>query len=214
MNNLVTMTLHGELGESIGKTWNFAVKSVSQAIHALNTITSNSFTNYFVNNNKLQAKYRILINGQDFTAPVNEINEGNAEMVRNSELIMGKENLKTIDIVPFIENSDSKTLGIFTTILAVVLIIIGIATFGEGGGFLIAVGVTLLAAGVAALLARPPDIGNFRQIDKAGKESYLFGGPTNIIGEGGVVPVGYGRIIAGSQVISSAYQIVNFAATI
>ncbi len=202
MNNLVTMTLHGELGESIGKTWNFAVKSVSQAIHALNTITSNSFTNYFVNNNKLQAKYRILINGQDFTAPVNEINEGNAEMVRNSELIMGK------------ENCDSKTLGIFTTILAVVLIIIGIATFGEGGGFLIAVGVTLLAAGVAALLARPPDIGNFRQIDKAGKESYLFGGPTNIIGEGGVVPVGYGRIIAGSQVISSAYQIVNFAATI
>ena len=35
--------------------------------------------------------------------------------------------------------------------------------------------------------------------------SYLFSGPVNVINEGGPVPIGYGRLIVGSQVIMSTY---------
>ena len=37
--------------------------------------------------------------------------------------------------------------------------------------------------------------------------SYLFNGPVNIINEGGPVPIGYGRLIVGSQTIMSAYDV-------
>ena len=38
----------------------------------------------------------------------------------------------------------------------------------------------------------------------------LFAGPQNIVGEGGPVPVGYGRLVVGSQVISASYVIRDF----
>ena len=37
--------------------------------------------------------------------------------------------------------------------------------------------------------------------------SYLFSGPVNVLNEGGPVPIGYGRLIVGSQVIMSAYGV-------
>ena len=42
-------------------------------------------------------------------------------------------------------------------------------------------------------------------------DHYLFSGPANIIGGGGPVPVGYGRAIIGSQVVSSAYVVRDFS---
>lgn len=220
MNKLIKLKLHGDLAK-IGAEWNFATKSVNETLYALNTLTNNSFTNYFIKNDKLKAKYRILINGKDFISPVEELNEENIEMINSSELVMQKENIETIDIVPFIENSDSKALGILSTILGVILIVVGIIIAVVGafvgatplGLALIGIGLGLAAGGVAALLSRPPNAGSFKNPDLAGQESYLFSGPSNVIGEGGPVPIGYGRVLLGSQVISAAYKIINFVAT-
>lgn len=213
MNKLIKLNLRGDLGEKVGRAWEFNVKSVKEAIFALNSVTKNKFNNYFIQNDKLYAKYRVLINGRDFSSPVNEINEKNWEQINHSELMMAKQNIETIDIVPFLESSDSKILGIITLVVGVVLIATGV--FSEAGfvvanqGLIIMAGVTLLAAGVFALLSRPPEFGKFKDPDKIGG-SYLFGGPVNVIDEGGPVPVGYGRLLVGSQVISSAYKINNY----
>ncbi len=70
--------------------------------------------------------------------------------------------------------------------------------------------IAVVAAVATYFLTRPPKFDAFRKIDKSEGESYLFGGPVNIIGEGGPIPIGYGRAIVGSQVISSAYKIQDY----
>ncbi len=208
MEKLVKLNLLGDLGEKVGKSWEFSAKSAQECIHALNTVTRNKFNNYFINNDKLKAKYRVIINGRDFVSPVSELNEGNLEMAYQSELVMEHGNLETIDIVPFVENNDSKTIGI---ILGVILIIVGVVlTIFSGAGIGIPLILAGIGLGIAALLSKPPIFDDQNRPDKAGKQSYLFGGPINIIGEGGPVPIAFGQILAGSQVISSAYKIQDY----
>lgn len=209
-NKLIKLNLHGDLGDKLGKNWEFAVKSVREALSALNCITDNALNNYFIKNKKLDSHYRVLINGKDFRSPENVINKNNIEILSQTNLVYNINNLETIDIVPFIENTDSKILGIVAMVVGVVLIVVGLLTSWAGGEGLVVAGLGLFMAGVAALLVRLPEFENFRNIDKFGNQSYLFSGPTNIIGEGGPVPVGYGRMIVGSQVISSAYTIRDY----
>ena len=75
-------------------------------------------------------------------------------------------------------------------------------------------GLSLLASGITALLAKPPPSipfngGQFTPPQGpgdisgsgGGPSSYLFNGPVNLIGEGGPVPVGYGKLLVGSTVV-------------
>lgn len=205
MSNLVKVKLHGDIENYLPSEWELSVKSVKEAVTAINTLTKNRFNKYFIENDKLKAKYRILINGRDFLSPVDEINENNYHVITESELIMKKKDLKTIDIVPVLEAANSKQGGIFSTILAIILIVIDVVYLHTG--YLTAVGLALLAGGVTALLTRPPKSSFDRQVPDGKSQSYLFGGPVNTVGEGGPVPIGYGTVLIGSQVISSSYKI-------
>jgi len=209
-NNLVKLKLWGELGDAIGQEWEFNVKSVREAIRALNTVTKNKFNDFFIKNNKLQSKYRLLINGIDFTSQEKEINEKNWYKVNDSQLVIKSDNLKTIDIVPVLENSDA-VLKIITIIVAIALIIIGIVV--PGAQALIFVGIALLASGIYALISKPPPF-NFNQAaNNSVSQSYLFNGPQNTAAEGNPVPIGYGTMLVGSAVISAGYKIVEFQTT-
>lgn len=186
MAKLVKISILGDLGDSCGKEWNLDVKSAMEAFAAIETLSGNFSRYFFQYPEKRQAKYRILINGKDFNSPVKKIDESNQDMICQSELIMKKNNLETIDIVPFVESNDPVTAA---------LVILAVA---------------VAAAVTTYLLARPPTFGSFRPIPKSDSASYLFGGPVNIIGEGGPVPLGYGRLLVGSHVISSAYKVVDY----
>ncbi len=218
-NSLVKISVFGDLGSFIGATeWELNVKSVKEGIAALNTICKNKFNEYFIKHNKLQAKYRILINGRDFDSPEQELNETNYELINSSELVMKKNDLKTIDIVPLIESSGGKGVGIFTAILGVLLIIVGVILliipgFNVAGGLLLVAGIGLLSAGVVSLLSKPPSFNFNQDLDTSVSHSYLFNGPTNTIGEGNPVPVGYGTMLVGSNVISAGYKITEFQTT-
>lgn len=218
MSELVSLNLWGELGEYVGSSsWELCVKSVQEALNAINTISKNKFSDYFIKKNKLQAKYRVLINGQDFACEHGELNEDNWQKFTESELVMKKKDLKTIDIVPLIESASSSLGGLITAILGVILIIVGVivAFFSFGTGLAIAfVGLALLGAGVFALLSKPPSFNFNQNLDTAAGQSYLFSGPSNTIGEGNPVPVGYGTMLVGSNVISAGYKISYFQATI
>ena len=214
----VSIKLHGVLGKAIGKTnWDLAVKSVSEAIHAINILTNNKLNQYL--NLHGHDKFEIVINGRKFKHDkfLDPKDKEILNEVSNSELNIKRNNLETIDIIPIIDASDS---DIFAIILGVVLIIVGIvvagASFGSAGvlgGALIIGGIGIIAAGVINLLSKPPAFEPFQEIEQGGKKSYLFSGPENTIREGGAVPVGYGRLLVGSQTISASYDVYNIPIT-
>jgi predicted phage tail protein len=145
------------------------------------------------------------------------------ESIFNSELVMINDKLESLDIVPIIKGAggggNSSTKGILALVLGVILIATGIGAAGgvtflgmagaAGGtgatvlsGALIGAGIGLAVTGVTLLMMSPPKFDDFRKIDNGGgKPNYLFDGPSNILGEGGPVPVGYGRMKIGSQTV-------------
>lgn len=206
--NLVRINLHHDLGKEVGDTWDLSVKSVQEAIRAIESITQ-KFYKFLINKDKAGAKYQIIINGNLIDS--SNISSNNIDSIKNSELCIRHNELKTIDIIPVIEGANSKTLG---TVLGFILIVVGaiLAATGIGGG----IGYGLIVAGlglvVSSLLSKPPKFEDFREISQGGKTSYLYNGPANIIGEGGPVPVLFGELIVGSQTVTASYVIRQFTA--
>jgi predicted phage tail protein len=207
----VKVKLYGELGKNFHKEYNLCVSSISEAIHAININSKRKLYPWLLERDKAGVRYKMIINGEPFKTDKDLNNLNN---IQDSELSIKNSKLKTIEIVPVLEGAGDEILGIFTVILGVVLAIVGLAFAGPAWAApLIVAGLGLIAGGVINLLMRPPKFDDFRQIDSsAGKKSYLFNGPENTVNEGGPVPVGYGRLIVGSQVISAAYVISNISA--
>ena len=213
---MTKVKFHGKLGRIFGRERNLAVNSVGEAIHAINILNGRRLYPWLLEQDKRGIKYKILINEKPFKT---DLDLNNINNTFNTELVCKYEKLDSIDIVPVIEGAGDDILGIFTLILGVVLIATGIfapagaslglftMTAGLKAGFIIG-GAALLAGGISSLLASPPKFEDFREIEKkAGRQSYLFSGPQNITQEGGPVPIGYGRLVVGSQVIASSYVI-------
>lgn len=202
--SLVTIKLHGNLGELFHEQWDFAVKSVSQALSAINTFTDNKFFKFLSSKQQKGVFYRVLINGEDYVAEKSLTDPEDINAIKSSNLVANIDNLKTIDIIPVLEGAKD----VFLIILGVVLVIVGILLIEFGIGVpLIMIGIGLLAAGITALISKPPAFEDFREVEGS-KSSYLFNGPVNIQREGGPIPVGYGRLLVGSQVISA--NVINY----
>jgi predicted phage tail protein len=59
-----------------------------------------------------------------------------------------------------------------------------------------------------------PKFEDFRKIENSNTNpGYLFDGPANVLGEGGPVPVGYGRMKVGSQTIELSINNKEFRVT-
>lgn len=207
---MVNVKLHGILGEDLGfPEWKLNVHSVAEAIRAIEANTKR-FYKLLLENDKKNIKYKVIINGKNFKTSEKINPYENPENVKNlskTELVGQRKNLKTIDIVPIIEGASEDLLGILTIIVGVVLVIVGIVQTNPA---LIIAGIGLIAGGVTSLLIKPPKFQDFREIDGAtGRTSYLFNGPQNTTNEGGPVPIVYGRVLVGSQVISASYKISN-----
>jgi predicted phage tail protein len=213
---MVEVELHGILAEKVKKTkWNLAINSVGEAIRAIETNTKILYkTLYELEKDNL--KYRVLINKKDFKIFKNpdEI-ENDLDKVIYSNLTTNYKtgDLKSIDIIPIIEGAGgvvAAVAGIFLTIVGVVLLFTGVgAVFGAA---LILAGLALTAAGFLSLLSSPPPFvaPEFQSPELAtkggGGKSYLFDGPTNTRGEGGPIPIGYGRLIIGSKTVSASFN--------
>lgn len=209
-NTLTKFKLHGNVWGDIPSEWEFKANSLPKCIRLLE-LNCKKFYKTLYDNDKKNIRYEVIINGRKF--------ESNKELktiedVKNSELAINYKNLETVDIIPIIEGADSDiTQAIIGVVLIIAGIIVGVASWGTLSGVsvaLVSAGLTLLASGVIGLLTKPPKFEDFREIEQGGKTSYLFSGPQNIVGEGGPVPVGYGRLVVGSQVVSAAYVIRDY----
>lgn len=209
MNKNVKIKLWGDLGDTIGKEWSLNVQSVSEALRAIEVLSNNRLYKYLAEKDKGCSPYKILINNKLFKE-ADKLDINNPESIVYSELNIKNGSLQSIDIVPIIQGSDG---DIFSAILGALLIIVGVVLIATGvggvlGAALVIGGIGLLAAGIINLLSSPPKFADFREIDGAtGRTSYLFNGPTNTTREGGPIPIGYGRLLVGSQTISASYKI-------
>ena len=140
------------------------------------------------------SRYRVIIDGREVSM---------IENLEHNELTIKRE-IKNVDIVPALEGS---SLGIFS-------FLIGAFTLPFAGSSMAAMlSIMLIAQGIADMLSKPPEMPEQRQIQNPSSDptelanSYLFNGPVNVLNEGGPVPIGYGRLMVGSQVIMSAYDV-------
>lgn len=181
---LTEVKLYGELGEKYGKSFNFDVYSVAEAIAALSANFSD-----FLHSIKADGEYNVFIDNEDI----------------NADELVNPSGTKTIKIVPVISGSK----GVFKIVLGAALIFSSFyipgAVGGKFGALLAAgvknIGFSLLFGGIAELLFKPPSSVNQEPIDS--RPSELFQGAVNTVAQGGPVPVGYGRLIVGSTTISA-----------
>ena len=205
---MTKVTLHGNLSDKVGKKiWNLSVSSVKEALSAIE-IQSKKLYKTFIQNDKKDIKYRILINGRDFLFD-KEKGVDSEEGLNSSELAMNLPNIKTIDFIPVIEGAGGGGDDGGTGAKSIIAIVAGVLliAFSFGNPAMIMAGIGLIAAGVTNLLTPKPKFDDFEEIEGGGgRKNELFSGPQNTIREGGPVFVGYGRLLIGSHVIHSSIK--------
>ena len=213
MSDLVDIKFHGELQKILKKDYRLAVKSVKEALHAVNMMSGKKLSKYFIQPENFTKEYRILVNGKDIVGPSKRLDT--PEKISQSEFVLERSTIKTIDIVPAVQGSGD-FLDVLIIVVGVALILTGAGVFGKAAALglskgtmtsMVIGGVGLSAAGMSNLLAQPPEFQEFQDNSKTGKRSFIFDGPTNVVGEGRGVPFGYGRLKIGSQTIDATYEI-------
>jgi predicted phage tail protein len=203
---MTSIYLHGELGRAIGEKWDLEVDSVAEAISAIEANTGKLI-------NFIQEKIQDKI-GYNIVVDEEEISE---------EEIVSKSPKKEIHITPAVEGSKGAAMKIIAGMVLIAAPYLAAAMAGAGGaatvGILgstaagagamsvygslsivgnlaVSVGLSLVMGGITELMTKPPSMNESKQT-----QSFLFGGNVNNQVQGQAVPIGYGRLRVGSQVI-------------
>lgn len=206
---MMTIMLYGDLGKKFGKVHKYNVSSPREAISAL-CATKHGFKQALIDG----GSYKVLRAGKD---PVALKNIADPQSQKES-----------LRIVPVIAGSGGDGDGLMTIIVGAALIWAsgGMATmFGGalGGGIsglnaglmgkLVGqLGMSMLMGGVAQILFAPPEAAaNKTREVVSNRPSFAFDGALNTSSQGNAVPVCYGELIVGSQVISAGLSVEQVA---
>lgn len=191
---MVNVKLYGELRRKYGHLHRFAIRSPAEAIRAL-IANFPGFEAHMAGASDRGIGYKVFVADQ----PLSDINE-----MRNPT------GQSTIKISPRLLGA--KDQGLTQILIGVALVAIAIfqpeflpafsATGLWSAGTIGALGFSLALGGVAQMLAPQPK-GIDTKEAPGNNPSYLFNGPVNTSAQGHPVPVGYGRMIVGSAVISA-----------
>lgn len=179
---MIKVRLLGELGKKYGKTHVLAIRSPAEAVRAL-CANFPDFERFVSSSGDRGVAYRVV---------------ADRETIGDDRLHdpIGK----TLTIAPVIQGAGGG--GIFQAIAGVVLIAV---SFIPGMNFLLPAGVALLLGGVAQMLSPVPKATEPVDTNEEtnSSPSYVFNGAVNTTAQGHPVPIGYGRMIVGSAVISA-----------
>jgi len=187
-----TIMLYGNLGAEFGRVHHYDVATPIEALKAL-SVTIKGFKKSFIDG----GSYRILVGGKNDLTLDETVNP-----------ISNKESIKIIPLV----SGAGKSKGIFNIILGAALIHFsgGLAN-GLSSSFMTKatfqqVGMSLIMSGVSQLLFPPPKA-PVSQERPENMPSFIFNGAVNTTRQGNPVPLCYGRMIVGSQVISAGLSV-------
>ena len=208
---MTKIKLHGDLADQLGRSeWDLCVDSPNEALWAINSKTNQKLNKILIDKSKSNQKIAILIDGKELMLDGSLKGEEDSlredfQVFSNSDYFLNRKNIKTIDFVPIIEGASEDVM----TAIGIVLIVISLAWNPTGetammiNKMMFASGVALTAAGITAMMMEPPEFSEAKKIEGVTAGSYLFNGPVNIVREGNPVPLVYGQILAGSNVISA-----------
>jgi predicted phage tail protein len=124
---------------------------------------------------------------------------------------------RTIEFVPIIIGADSAgTKTLIGAVLIAAAVVIGVGSGGAAGtvaGVLLNVGVGFIAGGILQAMTPVPHSADAPQEDSRNTPSYVFSGPVNTTAQRQPIPVGYGRMIVGSAVISAGISTEDITAS-
>jgi predicted phage tail protein len=195
---MIAVTLYGFLAEKYGKHHKIAAKNPAEVIRAF-CANFKDFKQSIIQDG--QAAYKILAGGENRSNP--------------DALHVGTS--KHLKIIPTVSGRG----GFGKILLGAALIVAsfylpGATYFSAASSFSInasaiasGIGTALLLGGISQVLFSPPKAKNNQGERPENTPSYSFSGPVNTTGEGGPVPLAYGRMRVGSQVISTGLSIAQ-----
>ena len=188
-----TIRLYGALGEQFGRVWRLDVKSPGEAIRALCSQVP-GFRKHLQEN--AARGYRVLAGRDD----------------RNEKTLCLPSSETTFRVVPVVSGAGK---GLGQIILGAGLVALSI--WNPMGGTLLSsvlrgIGTSLVLGGVSQALTKSPSTSNASVERPDNKPSYAFDGAVNTAAQGNPVPVCYGELLVGSQVISAGLVTEQVAA--
>lgn len=196
--------LYGHLGKRFGRVHRYDVRTPAEAVRAL-AATLDGFRAYLIEHSR--PGYRVLAGREP----------------RSVDTLMHPAD-GVIKIVPVTAGAGS---GIGQIIAGIALIVVGVMTGGFGAGLVLSsawaaggatfagylagnIGVALVIGGISQMLSPQPKLTAAERPENL--PSYAFDGPVNTVAQGNPVPICYGRMIVGSQIISAGMIAEEYAA--
>lgn len=190
---MITVLLYGELGKLYGKVHKYSVKNAPEALRALDA----NFKG-FASSIRREGFYKVIVDKK----PI-------------SEDQLNKTAISSIKIIPLVQGA-GKGVGQIIVGIALVWATGGFASLGYSGlagasagtglwAVGTSLGISMVLGGVSQMLTKTPklDAGADRPDNKP---SYAFDGPVNTTAQGNPVPLAYGKMLVGSQVISAGLE--------
>jgi len=201
MSNLTKINLHGSIGEAVGRTeWELKVRSAAEALHAINLQSGEALKRYFFKTENAYGRFKVLLNGEEIPYPEQKLL--NRE---ETDLTIQRDDIDTLDIIPVLEGAGwLEWLGLGLGLLGL---------WNAESSFSAMLSILLITTAISNMLSQPPDMPEEQMIQNPSSDptaladSYLFSGPVNTLNEGGPVPLGYGRLVVGSQTVMSSYDV-------
>lgn len=197
---MVTVILLGELGRRFGRRHRLAIASAAEAVRAL-CANFPAFERELVTSGERGVGYRVLA----------------GRNALNLERLYEPSGSQRITIAPVVSGAGGNGVGqilLGATLLAVAWW--NPMGWAASGAFLsqatlYSVGTAMILGGVAQMIAPTPKASDPAERPE-NKPSYSFNGAVNTTAQGHPVPVGYGRLIVGSAVISAGIDVDEIAA--
>ena len=189
--------LYGSLGATYGKVHRYDVVSPAQAIKAL-SVTIKGFKQSLIDG----GYYRVLVGGKD---------EVSIDQLGNP--MSDRETIRIVPVVAGAEGLGKVVLGVALVAFAGPLAGFAGTAFGATAATtaviassISSIGVSLAIGGVSQMLFSPQSQSSSAEREE-NKPSFIFNGAVNTTRQGNCVPICYGRMIVGSQVISAGLSV-------
>lgn len=195
---MLTVTLYGHLADRYGKTHHIDAKTPSEVIRAF-CVNFKDFKEQIIQDG--QAFYKILA-GKENRSDVESIHVGTSKSIKIIPVIGGKGGLGKVIV--------GAALIVASVYLPGATYFSAMSSFSiNASAIASSIGWSMVLGGVSQMLFAPPKVKINNGERPENLPSYAFAGAVNTTGQGNPVPICYGRLRVGSQVISTGLSVAQ-----